>query len=280
MKNLLLCLMCCCMIFSTESKSDQTSGSASNPLIVQCEPCSSSADFKENAKRYYWNKSVGRYILTYSESSQALYTILVQKDSFVFLDGSTNSTTSYSYSSSSSSSDTGLIAAVIVSTRPSIQEDFDKYVDFLNSGAEKTALELDYPSTGPLAASGYNNYIDTFGVALILQAWALPLSNLSLFSWKKHSHITITFANGDVATLRVIGFASAAYLPILFVVDKDGNPLAITGAGVTVNNYNGGGFGSNPSGYTTFSWPTGITYCYGACGAVPEGWVIIKRVSK
>jgi len=114
------------------------------------------------------------------------------------------------------------------------QAKFEDYIDWVNSGAEKNDINLDYPSTGPIGATGYPNYIAN-SIPLALQQWVQANSNLGLFTFRGIRNVTVTFQNGDVATFAVTRYASATNFPLLLVVDENDNIVALVGAAATIS---------------------------------------------
>lgn len=90
----------------------------------------------------------------------------------------------------------------------------------------------------------------------------------------------VTFQNGDSVTIGKLSplALEIATLPILFVMDKDGNIIGVIGSSEVTAQHEGGG-ATVDGGYTTLVLPDGVTICYGECPVRP-GVITITNTNK
>lgn len=251
-RAILYCVLLCCFTISDYSFAD---GTKESPNLLECSYCSSDWQFK-NVALENTNDNQALYFLVYNLNNQTLRTVYTIKLS-------EPEATGYNIN---------INRAFIISTDSEHQADFDDYIAFLNSGAEKTSTDVDYPETGGAYgnAAGYMDIAPS--MREFLPRWAV--GQVGLFTAAKFSYININFSNDDVAKVVIIHTASSPAGKLVVVYDKEGEIIDLGLGSIT---HTGGGAAEFASGgYTTVTFTGNFIVCYGAC-PVREGVVTITQ---
>ncbi|WP_223670052.1 hypothetical protein [Kangiella shandongensis] len=257
-------------LFSGIAYSGQYGNNTQETAIpLECNQCYSNADFK-NAVKEFMPANERTYWLVFNKRNNTLKTVeaLYMK--------SPNPDNNYEYKE-----------IKIISTLIEHEYSYNKYLNFLASGAEKGTLELEYSDLldhGVQPVTGFNDFEDKYAGYDLLQQAVLSYIHINdAFAGASYDALTITFANGDTAILG-LNTVKAIFkdvlrgiqdLPIIIVVDKNGDEVAILTTNGTKQVASGGGGWQHDGGWTAYQIPDGDIVCYGEC-PTDRGYVTVE----